>query len=258
VGVRGVTVIHGIVIPAPTADAPASIEGLASCAQIATTPTLGHCAAGAIVGTMANVSSGTLTSLPGPAWPAARVSLRRLNRLPATAVAVSTDGSAAAIERVRTLLETAVPYLGSALTIAETEGQAQQQITQWRHEADLLILASLPIAGCSLAISVAAGLTDRRVPFSLLRLAGVPLGVLRRVVAIETVVPLVIVSVASAGAGLLAANLFLRSQFSEAMLSPGTAYYLSVLAGLVLSLAIIASTLPLLDRITGPEAARSE
>ncbi len=257
-GVRGVTVIHGIVIPARAQGAPASIEGLASCAQMATTPTLGHCRAGATVGTMANVDSGTLTSVPGPVWPAARISLRRLDGLPATAVAVATDGSAGAIEHARTVLETAVPYLGVPVTIAEAQGQAQQQITQWQHDADVLILASVPIAGCSLAVSVAAGLTDRKVPFSLLRLTGVPLGMLRRVVAIETVVPLVIVSVASAGAGLLAADLFLRSQFSETMRSPGAAYYLSVLAGIILSLAIIASTLPLLDRITGPEAARAE
>jgi len=36
------------------------------------------------------------------------------------------------------------------------------------------------------------------------------------------------------------------------------AYYIIVLAGLAASLGIIASTLPVLDRITGPETARSE
>jgi hypothetical protein len=35
-------------------------------------------------------------------------------------------------------------------------------------------------------------------------------------------------------------------------------YYLVVLAGLLASLAVIASTLPLLNRITGPEVARNE
>ncbi|MDQ1541622.1 MAG: hypothetical protein QOH29_2348, partial [Actinomycetota bacterium] len=39
---------------------------------------------------------------------------------------------------------------------------------------------------------------------------------------------------------------------------PNAQYYLIVLAGLVLSLAVIASTLPLLKRITGPETARNE
>ena len=70
----------------------------------------------------------------------------------------------------------------------------------------MVILATLPIAGCSLAVSVVAGLAERRRPFSLLRLTGVPLSLLRRVA----------------------------------------------------SLAIIASTLPVLERITGPETARND
>jgi hypothetical protein len=121
-----------------------------------------------------------------------------------------------------------------------------------------VIIASLPIAGCSLAVSVAAGLTDRKRPFSLLRLTGVPLGVLRSVVALESAVPLVLIALISATTGLLGAALFLRSQFDVPLRSPGTEYYLIVAAGLVASLGVIASTLPLLERITGPEIARNE
>jgi hypothetical protein len=35
--------------------------------------------------------------------------------------------------------------------------------------ADMMILASLPIAGCTLAASIAASVADRKRPFSLLR-----------------------------------------------------------------------------------------
>jgi hypothetical protein len=38
----------------------------------------------------------------------------------------------------------------------------------------------------------------------------------------------------------------------------GTTYYISVVAGLVISLGVITATLPLLSRITGSEAARNE
>jgi hypothetical protein len=123
---------------------------------------------------------------------------------------------------------------------------------------DVVIVASLVIAGCSLAVSVAAALTDRKRPFSLLRLAGAPLGVLRRVVALESAVPLVAVAVASAGTGFLASALFLRSELGESLRPPGGGYYLIVLGGLVASLMVIACTLPLLERITGPESARNE
>lgn len=81
---------------------------------------------------------------------------------------------------------------------------------------------------------------------------------LRRVVTLESAVPLVVAAVVSAGTGLLAADLFLQAQFGVSLRSPGTTYCLSVVGGLVISLGIIAATLPLLNRITGPETARNE
>jgi hypothetical protein len=178
--------------------------------------------------------------------------------LPVQLIAVRTNGSSAAIEQARTVLDLASPYLGLPATVDQLTAAAGAQIAAWQREAEIVIIASLPIAGCSLAVSVAAGLTDRKRPFSLLRLTGVPLGMLRRVVALESAVPLVVIAVISAGTGLLGAALFLRSQFDVSFQPPGMQYYLIVLTGLVASLGIIASTLPLLQRITGPEVARSE
>jgi hypothetical protein len=120
-----------------------------------------------------------------------------------------------------------------------------------------VILTSLPIAGCSLAVSIAGGLMERKRPFSLLRLTGAPVAVLRRVVTLEGAAPLLLTAVASGGAGLLAAQLFLRAQLGETLRPPGVAYYAVLLAGLVASLAVITSTLPLLNRVTGPETARN-
>jgi hypothetical protein len=67
-----------------------------------------------------------------------------------------------------------------------------------------------------------------------------------------------VISGISTAVGFLAAGLFVRSQLGESLHAPGVAYYLIVLGGLITSLAIIASTLPLLKRITGPETARNE
>jgi hypothetical protein len=72
------------------------------------------------------------------------------------------------------------------------------------------------------------------------------------------VVPLLITAVVAAGCGFLGADLFLRAQMDRTLQPPGGDYYLVVFAGLVASLAVIASTLPLLSRITGPETARNE
>jgi hypothetical protein len=72
------------------------------------------------------------------------------------------------------------------------------------------------------------------------------------------VVPLLAVSVVSIGMGFPAAQLFLQSQLYYSLQPPGAGYYLVILAGLAASLAVIASTMPLLRRITGPETARNQ
>jgi hypothetical protein len=252
-GVRGVTVIHAD----PRSANPDT--GLVSCAQLPETPALGRCAAGARVAAITPDFADThQASMVGKIWPTAAVPPGRLGSLPARVVVVASDGSTAAIERARTVLETAFPYLSTALTVGERAAQAQAQIIQWQHDAALVILASLPIAGCSLAVSAVAGLADRKRAFSLLRLTGVPLRLLRRVVTLESAIPLIVAAVVAAGTGLLAADLFLQSQFGVPLRSPGAEYYLSALGGLAISLGIIAATLPLLNRITGPEAARDE
>jgi hypothetical protein len=235
---------------------------LVACAQLARTPALGRCPAGATVasvplefgsgGVVAHRSDGASV------WPAAPTSLDRLGSLPVQALYVSTNGSSSAIEQARTTIEIADPLGGTPSTIGEISPENAQVLSGWKQLADVAIIASLVIAAGSLAVSVASGLVERRRPFSLLRLAGAPLGVLRRVVALEAAAPLVAIAVLSAGTGLLAAHLFLRSQLSESLRPPGAHYYLIVAAGIAAALGIIACTLPLLERITGPEIARND
>ena len=105
---------------------------------------------------------------------------------------------------------------------------------------------------------MAAGLADRKRPFSMLRLTGASTAMLRRVVLLETAVPLITVAALSIGTGFLAAALFARSQLSYSLVPPQATYYLLTAAGITVSLAIIAATFPLLARITGPEAAINE
>ena len=75
---------------------------------------------------------------------------------------------------------------------------------------------------------------------------------------LETAVPLLSVAAVAVGMGFLAAALFLRSQLQYALHPPGVAFWGIVAFGLVASLAVVASTMPLLRRITGPETARNE
>jgi predicted lysophospholipase L1 biosynthesis ABC-type transport system permease subunit len=192
-------------------------------------------------------------------WPAAPFSAKELKRLPLLSIVVRTDGSTGATERARTLLEAAYPESPRPpATAGDIESDMTQTLLQWQQLANVIILTSLLIAGCSLAVSVAGGLSDRKRPFSLLRLSGAPLAVLRRVVALESAVPLLVVAAVAIGIGFLAAQLFLRAQMDYTLRPPGVDYYLIVIGGLAASLGIIASTFPLLERITGPETARNE
>jgi hypothetical protein len=227
-------------------------DELVDCAQLARLAVLGRCAPGAAVGVIDLVPA----LRHRQAWPAASLPARQLGHLPAAGLLIETIGSTAAIETARTLTETAFPFRAAPATVFQTQGEAL--LAAWQQLAQVVILASLPIAGCGLAVSVIAGLADRRRSFSLLRLAGTPVSLLRRVVALESAVPLLAVAAISACLGLLVAELFLRSQLGLNLVAPGPAYYGYVAAGLALSLAVIAATMPLLDRLTGPESARSE
>lgn len=261
-GVEGVATIHKSPLGDMTVVGDFLVPaGLVSCAELAGTPALGRCEPGAEVATIPDHALGPWDAEQADAgWPAADVAItnEQLDDLPLVSLAVATDGSTSAIESARTILEDAYPDVWSPTTITELSDEDQRIMKSWQQLANVVVATSLVIAGCSLAVSVAAGLLDRKRPFSLLRLTGVPLGVLRQVVALESVVPLLIVAAVSTATGFLAAHLFLRVQLDYSLRPPTAEYYVVVIAGLVASLAVIASTLPLLDRVTGPETARNE
>ncbi len=263
-GVQGTMVIHtnplGTTVPAGQWQMEA---GLVSCAQFATISGYGYCAPGAEVASIPTYLSGfnnESDSWNTTVWPTAAMSAAQLESLPALGVVVSTDGSVSANEQAKTVLGTALPGVAAAATVTEIRSDfgSVKQLAGFQQLANVVILVSLCIAGCSLAVSVVGGLNDRKRPFSLLRLTGVQLNMLRRIVLLETTVPLLVISAVAAGAGFLAAALFLRSEMSYPLSPPGVSYYVTVVAGLAVSLAVIACTLPLLKRITGPETARNE
>src|SRR6185436_13887463 len=114
-------------------------------------------------------------------WPAAPVAVEDLPKLPLALIVVGTDGSASAIERSRTVLSLAYPTFWVAPNVpGDFEGDFANTLRGWKQLANVIIVASLALAGCSLAVSVVGGLNDRKRPFSLLRLSGAPVRVLRR------------------------------------------------------------------------------
>jgi hypothetical protein len=236
-----------------------------SCAQLATVPALGRCPAGAAAAEFPSLGIGDSGALSGVdttaiTWPAARVPSPGLDRLPVDAVNVGTDGSPAAVESARTALEDAYPLvtLGGPSTLGDLARVDDSVNVAYQQLANTVILVSLTIAGCTLAAGIAAGLADRKRPFSLLRLTGARLATLRGVVALEGAVPLLTVAVVAIGVGFGGAAMNASLQQNHAIVAPRLAYYLLTGGGIVVALGIIAATFPLLARITGPEVARNE
>jgi hypothetical protein len=232
-----------------------------SCAQLASVPGLGRCPAGAAAAKVSASLTDTGSNLADVTWPAADVPARRLDSLPLGSLYVATNGSRPAIERARTVLEDAYPT-GTGLpppeTIGETSAVSNAADDAYQQLADVVILTSLTIAGCTLATGVAGGVADRKRPFSLLRLTGARLAMLRRVIILESAVPLLAIAAVAIGTGFGASAMYATMEMKLSLVSPGAAYYVLIAAGIVLALGLIAATFPLLRRITGPETARSE
>jgi FtsX-like permease family len=272
-GVRGVVVVRavpGLTISAAfhnlgadqgiTGPVPA---GVISCAQLAAVPALGRCPAGATAAKFpADGFNGPLfgTDATTITWPAANVPATRLDTLGVDAINVATNGTTPTVEQARTMLENAhaYPAVSRPSTIGDLVAHDNAKNSDYQQLANVVILVSLPIAGCTLAAGIAAGLADRKRSFSMLRLTGARLATLRRVVALEGAVPLLAVAAVAIGIGFGAAAMFASEAQQHPMVAPGAAYYLLTAAGIAGSLGIIAATFPLLARITGPEVARNE
>ena len=277
-GVQGVVVVRavpGLTIPGtlpglgtsqfgPPSPVPA---GVVSCAQLATVPALGRCPAGATAAAFpeGGFGFGEYNSLfgtdpTGITWPAANVPASRLDTLAVDAINVATNGTVPAVEQARTVLENAHAYPGitAPSTLGDLIVQDNSGNNAYQQLANTVILVSLPIAGCTLAAAIAAGLADRKRPFSLLRLTGARLAMLRRVVTLESAVPLLAVAAVAIGTGFAAAAEYASVAQHYPMVAPGAAYYLITAGGILAALGIIAATFPLLARITGPEVARNE
>ena len=273
-GVQGVVVVRAdprLTIPGTfhnlgtgpgVAPSPVS-AGVVSCAQLAAVPALGRCPAGATAAAFPEDGfDGPLDARTsaGITWPAVNVPASRLDSLGVDSINVGTNGSVPAVEQARTMLENAYanPSLSAPSTIGDLIAQDDSTNNAYQQLANTVILVSLPIAGCTLAAAIAAGLADRKRPFSLLRLTGARLATLRRVVALESAVPLLAVAAVAIGTGFAASAEYASVAQHYPMVAPGAAYYLITAGGILAALGIIAATFPLLKRITGPEVARNE
>ncbi|GAA2350417.1 FtsX-like permease family protein [Dactylosporangium salmoneum] len=169
----------------------------------------------------------------------------------------------ATLERVRTLLSGYTARIGASgapKTFGESVALRDARYRQVRQATLAVVAVTLLVAGCSLAVAVGGGLVERRRPFTLLRVAGTPASVLFRVVAFESVVPLVCAAAVAilAGLGVAASITHAVAPGGPVLTLPGSGYFVTLGAGLAAALAVVVSALPLLRRLTDPDEARFE
>jgi hypothetical protein len=244
----------------PVVDANGSVRGyvypaagLVRCADAALLG-LTQCTGTAAIDVDAQISGGQGSVLPiGVTVPESM-----LDNLPLLGLNVSTDGRNSTIERVRTRLSVAFPG-ASAITGGDLNAENRRELHDIERLSNVALLLTLLIAGCSLAVAVAGGLVERKRPFALLRLAGMPLGQLNRVVLAEAAAPLLVVAATSAALGIGVADIIVAvTANNRSFHLPTLDYWVALTAGLTAALAIVTATLPLLNRITSLETARFE
>jgi hypothetical protein len=174
--------------------------------------------------------------------------------LPVRSLYLLTDGAQASEERVRSMAGAAFPgaVVSSYHDLTQLDSRQLRELSTALRAAMIFIVF---VAACSLTIGVIAGLMERRRPFALLRASGVRLAELRRVVLLETTVPLGLTAVTGALIG-LAASVAVTSSTGERWVAPGLDYAAAVLIGLLATVAVSSLTLPLIGAMTRHDSVR--
>ncbi|GIF39324.1 FtsX-like permease family protein [Actinoplanes xinjiangensis] len=175
---------------------------------------------------------------------------------------VTTDGSTASIERART----AVLVSGLRLALPPTT-PAERRVSGLQSWADryaglaaLGIVVATVISAVSLAVSTVAAILDRRRVLGLLRLTGMPVSAIRRVIVAEAALPLATVFALCVGLGFLVAWCILAglTQGRRSVSWPDPSYYAALGTSLLLAAAAVTATFRTARTNTGLAATRFE
>lgn len=120
------------------------------------------------------------------------------------------------------------------------------------------IAITLFVAIASLIVSTIGGLIERRRSLFTLRLSGMTLGQMKRLVLIESLIPLISVSLLAAGTGVWVAATFLKTFSSTVRVHLSPIYFIIIGGSLVAAVIGIWLILPAIKRITSLERNQTE
>lgn len=174
----------------------------------------------------------------------------------------TTNGRSATIEYVRTALITGpIPLFLQPTTRSENnQSSLQDLVNRYKGLANIGILIATLIAAISLAISTTVSVIDRKRVLGLLRLTGMPIRAVRRMIIVETIVPLLAVFVACIGLGFLTAWCVVAGLTAGARSTswPEPSYYVIITISLALALGAVIATFSTARRNTAISSTRFE
>ncbi|MET3948901.1 ABC-type antimicrobial peptide transport system permease subunit [Arthrobacter sp. UYCu512] len=183
-----------------------------------------------------------------------------LDGLVPVVMVLGTDGTPEAMDRARTALNssgiTAIPATSPLDLKLQSTGRLIQGLAVLAY---LGMFVAIAIAGLSLAVATASAVLDRKRVLGLMRLMGMPVSVLRRIITREAAVPLLAVLLLSVGLGFLVAWLMVTFiDDSYRVTWPAPDYFMALGLSLLLALGAVTATFGLIRSNTAMTATRFE
>lgn len=165
------------------------------------------------------------------------------------------------IEKLRTLVTAKANQYDLTYAVSGTDSKKPHINPTIREFADLAYVGigvTLFVAVASLIVSTIGGLMERRRSLYTLRLGGMRLAQLKRLVMVESVAPLLITSLLSCGIGVWTGAVFTK-MFSTTLKPVLTPTYFAIVGlGLLTAIIGIYLILPMVDKLTRAEANQTE
>ena len=165
------------------------------------------------------------------------------------------------IEKLRTLVTAKANQYDLTYAVSGTDSKKPHINPTIREFADLAYVGigvTLFVAVASLIVSTIGGLMERRRSLYTLRLSGMRLAQLKRLVMVESVAPLLTTSILSCGFGVWTGAVF-TSTFSTTLKPVLTPTYFAIVGiGLAAAIIGIYLILPMVDKLTQAEANQTE
>ena len=165
------------------------------------------------------------------------------------------------IEKLRTMVTAKANQYDLTYAVSGTDSKKPHINPTIREFADLAYVGigvTLFVAVASLIVSTIGGLMERRRSLYTLRLSGMRLAQLKRLVMVESVAPLLTTSILSCGFGVWTGAVF-TSTFSTTLKPVLTPTYFAIVGiGLVAAIIGIYVILPMVDKLTRAEANQTE